>query len=253
MKKITLLLALFLLHTELFSATFHALIVADTTEQKIKRSSSIDIRRMQKAVRMFAKGSQKKLALTVLNGRDTTVQNIEKWFHKSRVGSHDILFFYFTGHGFASNSPQIIWPNLFFKQKKETISMDALQQVLSKKNAQLTIVLSDSCNKFGNANNNHLAMYVQPPSQVDISFYPKSRGLKKLFRHRQGKILASGAIRGTPSFGSDNGGFFTQAFLLSMKAESRRSRPSWKHLFQKTIKLLENAQKPQFRLFIKSK
>jgi hypothetical protein len=79
--------------------------------------------------------------------------------------------------------------------------------------------------------------------------YPESSGLKTLFKHAKGRILASASIRGRTSFGSNNGGWFTNAFLLSLQKETQRSHQSWKHLLKRAKKLLNrHNQFPQFAL-----
>ncbi len=251
MKTIFLSLLLLSLQLPCFSATFHAIIVADTAEQKIQHSSRIDIQRMEKAIRKMARLSGTKLSLTILRGNNVTLPKLKSWYETKIINSHDILFFYFTGHGFALPSQHTIWPNLFFKPKKEAISMENIHQALEKKRARLTLVFSDSCNRFGPVLPNFAYNAVKKQKKIPISFKAKKKGIRKLFRHKRGKILASGAIRGTPSFGSDHGGFFTQAFLLALQDESRRRKPSWNRVFQKAKHLLKYSQKPQYKLYLK--
>lgn len=251
MKKIALSLALFLIHAPLFSSTFHAVVIADTAAADVRPSATVDIKKMSLALKQIAKASKQKLSLTVLSGKKATSTALGNWFHKSRVKSHDTLLFYFTGHGFASTTQPTIWPNMFFKTKKETLSMESVHQALKQKKARLTILLSDSCNKFGNTPIFHRALSKQP--KVKISFSAKKRGLNKLFRKNRGRILASGAVRGTSSYGSNYGGFFTQALLLSLQDESHTSKPSWKRVFQKVNKLLRHAQQPQHKLYLQHK
>lgn len=140
MKTIFLSLLLLSLQLPCFSATFHAIIVADTAEQKIQHSSRIDIQRMEKAIRKMARLSGTKLSLTILRGNNVTLPKLKSWYETKIINSHDILFFYFTGHGFALPSQHTIWPNLFFKPKKEAISMENIHQALEKKRARLTLV-----------------------------------------------------------------------------------------------------------------
>lgn len=250
MRKIILAVALLLLNAQLVATTFHAIVVADTASTDVEKSGNVDIRKMRAALKYIAKASKQKLSLTVLSGHNVTTSRLEEWFHKTNVDPYDTLFFYFTGHGFASTTIPTIWPNIFFMTKKETISMEAIHQALQRKNARLTVLLSDSCNKFGSSPPTVARAFVRP-QKIKVSFSARKRGIQKLFRKNKGRVLASGAIRGTPSYGSDYGGFFTQALLISLKAEAKASNPSWKRVFLKVNELLKHAQQPQFKLFLK--
>ncbi len=243
-----LFLLLFPAHA-LFGVNFHAIVIADTADKIIHNSASVDIKKMSHALKRVARGAGAKLRLKVLSGSHVTIEDLERWYSRVNIRKNDILFFYFTGHGFALQQQNTIWPNLFFRTNKEALAMERLQEVLMRKRARLTIVFSDSCNKFGPVAEYEraIARTLRPP-KVSFDFAPKKKGLKKLFRKRRGKILASGAIKGTPSFGSNYGGYFTQAFLIALEEESRKSKPSWKRLFKKSQKLLEHAQHPQFQL-----
>ncbi len=252
MKKLALTLALFLLNTQLFSSTFHAIVIADTASEDVRQSARIDIKKMRIATKRMARASGKKLALTVLDNHNVTIDKLKKWVIERNVGRHDILFFYFTGHGFASNSSTTIWPNLFFRTNKESVSMQGIKEALENKNARLTIMLSDSCNRYGPSSIPFIRSMTTIP-KINISFPAKKSGLKRLFNKKRGKILASGAVPGTSSYGSDYGGFFTQAFLIAMEDESHTSKPSWRRMFKKTNKLLKNAQTPQSRVYLKKK
>jgi hypothetical protein len=245
-----LLLFLFL-QAELFCATFHAVVIADTFGQDVRHSTTIDVKRMRHAMRRFAKGCKYKLKLTVLDDTRMTVENLERWYAKSHVRKKDIVFFYFTGHGFSSRQHQSIWPDLLFKPNMEVISMERVHEVLRSKRARLTVLLSDSCNKLGPFAPAHRAFRTKKNAAVPIMFAPKRRGIKKLFRSKRGRVLASGAVPGTVSFGSTYGGYFTQGFLIAFQEESHKKRPSWKRIFRRTQALLQSAQKPQYKLFLK--
>ena len=252
MKRLLLLLLLLQAQTLLGSVTFHAVVIADTADKIVHNSASVDIKKVSHAMRKIARGCKAKMKLKVLSGSQVTINDLEAWYQKAHIRKHDILFFYFTGHGFALEKQNTIWPNLFFRTKKEGLPMEQLQEVLMRKKARFTVVFCDSCNKFGpvTPHERAVALSVQPP-KVKFDFAPKKRGLYKMFRKRRGKVLASGAVRGTPSFGSNHGGYFTQAFLIALEEESRRHKPSWKRLFRKSQKLLQHAQQPQFRLYFR--
>lgn len=251
MKKL-LTLFLLLFQTSIFSATFHAVVMADTASDDVKPSATIDIQKMKVALKRIAKAAKRKLKLTILENKSTTIEQLQNWYNNVPVGQWDILFFYFTGHGFALPTQETRWPNLFFKPQHEMVSMASIKEALIKKNARLTILLADSCNKFNM--NQHMARRIvnHKGLKIDISFPAKKRGIEKLFRKKKGLILASGAIKGNPSFASDYGGFFTQAFLLSLQEESHASHPSWNRVFEKVNKLLKNAQTPQHEVHVRS-
>ncbi|MBS0636907.1 MAG: caspase family protein [Verrucomicrobia bacterium] len=250
MKK--LIICLLLLQSYIVAADFHAVVVADTSSNDVRPSATIDIQKMKVALKRIAKCAKRKLKLTVLQNNDTTRDKLQNWFNNAHVGEWDVLFFYFTGHGFALPAQDTRWPNLFFKPQQEIVSMESIKDALISKNARLTIVLSDSCNKYNMAQ--HMARQIvrHQGLKIDISFPASRRGLEKLFRKKKGLILASGATKGNPSFASDYGGFFTQAFLLSLQEESHASHPSWNRVFEKASKLLKNAQTPQHEVNVKS-
>ena len=244
MKKALLFVALCLFQTQIYCSTFHAIVIADTACDDVKNSGLVDIKKMKVALNAISKACRKKLKLTVLQDSHVTGSSVEKWFTNLEVGAGDIVLFYFTGHGFAATNQFTRWPNLFFKTKKEIVAMEMIHNALESKAARLTIVLSDSCNKFANSQ-------IHSAVKVNTSFSAKKGGINRLFNHNKGKILASGAVPGTASFGSDYGGFFTQAFLLALQDESRTSKPNWKRVFAKVHELLKHAQAPQSELHLR--
>ncbi len=245
---IQLALSALLFHSFAVASTFHAIVIADTAEKKVHNSAKIDIKRMKHAVRLFAKASRKKLALSILDGKKVTIEGLQRWYDRRKVKKNDILLFYFTGHGFASRSHATIWPDIFFKSKKEILPLESIKDAFFSKKAQLTLVLSDSCNNF-----QPVRFLSQKRPNVKVTFKPKRRGLKKLFQKKRGQIIASGAMRGTVSYGSDYGGFFTQALLIALQQESSSSKPSWNRVFKKVNELLKQAQKPQYKLYLQNK
>ncbi|EDN71462.1 outer membrane OmpA family protein [Beggiatoa sp. PS] len=64
-----------------------------------------------------------------------------------------------------------------------------------------------------------------------------------LFLNSQGIIMAAGAKRGQNASGDQNGGFFTQGFLTSLKTELESPHPSWDTIMANTKEWVQE-QKP---------
>lgn len=248
-RTISKLLLLIILPVSVFATTFQAIVVADTAEHKVRGSAKADIKLMQKALKVIAKACGKKLKFTLLKDSKVTAKNLDRWLFKSDIAHDDIIFFYFTGHGLASTTFNTIWPDLCFKTKAQRYPLSSIIQVLEQKKARLTIILSDSCNNFAPIIRGHGAVK-KGISIVQKSTSAEKEGIRKLFLHNKGKVYTSGAVRGTTSWGSEYGGYFTQAFLMALQKESLSSKPSWKRLCHNTAALLHGVQQPQFSLFL---
>ena len=194
-----------------------------------------------------------KLHVKELIDNDLTIREFEKWLTQQRVQPDDVLFFYFTGHGFRTDKSPSIWPNLYLPSKKESLASHSLINKILQKGAGLSIILTDCCN-------NVLSIGEPLPffSSLHIKKVRHHKNLlsyKKLFSKSKGVIIASGSRPGKKAYADTfKGGFFTEEFLKSLKSELSKSKPCWRHILKKaksSCQSLPTPQKPQFQVAVK--
>ncbi|GAA4450180.1 hypothetical protein GCM10023189_10490 [Nibrella saemangeumensis] len=125
----------------------------------------------------------------------------------------DVLFFYFTGHGFSTPKRNNDFPLLYLRT--DTTDLAGLHQRLVAKKPRLCISLGDCCNNVLS----DLRKILPNPLQIrGLNTQKDTDILRKLFVETKGDVLIATAKRGeraasTPSIGS----FYTYSWLNALK------------------------------------
>jgi hypothetical protein len=250
MRSIILLLSLSL-HCALCAnsdkKTFHALIACDTNTN-LKESLNNDIVHLKETLRLIAHETGLSLKSKTLTGEDLNRTNLLQWLKSLPHSSQDVVFFYFSGHGFRTEDVKSPWPYLFFISKSEIMPSSQISRFLKKVNSRLTIVLYDCCNGAPAVIPYESAHGQVKNAPLPIRSFP---GLKPLFLETKGMIIASGSSPGQNAYAFKQGGLFTTAFLYSLCTSSNTSNVSWKAILAKSEGLCSKWQKPIFSLKIK--
>ncbi len=235
----------------LTASTIHALIAADTLT-KVKYSSREDIKCMCNALGKIAQETGMQLNLTIASGKKLSKNHITRWVQNVDPEPDDVVFFYFTGHGFRIANSKSKWPELFFVSSKNAKKMTFYIDKLKKKNARLNIVLCDCCNNSLSQDDVQIAKGIgKERRRVPKNYlHPDKYGYKKLFLETSGFIIASGSVPGRSAWTTKSGGLFTRAFLRSLQKETTEQYPNWSHVFKQTSVLCNIMQEPQYQLFI---
>lgn len=219
--------------------TIRALVACDATP-KLRYSTTLDFEEMQLFLRSVAADVKVPLSMRALTRNGVSTQNILNWLKELPSVSNDVIIVYYSGHGARFSGMKSPWPCLAFVQKEEILPIDTILKILAKKQHRLVILLFDCCNSRPR---------VRPPQAVTSkALWTQSplslEGIRKLFLHTKGAIIAVAASPGQPALALKEGGLFTNAFLHSIKKESAQKEASWNSVLRGTIVRCQKAQKP---------
>ncbi|WP_069470740.1 caspase family protein [Candidatus Marithrix sp. Canyon 246] len=221
--------------------TLHAIIIADTNNETVGESVEIDMRNINRLLESIAGNTGLILEPQSIYGNQLNLDNVTQAINKLRVGTNDVVFFYYSGHG-ANTEKGSQWPSMLINNK--LINLDKIITTLSMKKPRFLMVLSDSCNNFiSNISS----------SKSPTRNRPKLENYRKLFLNYRGYIIASSSIPGQRSWGNNHtGGLFTHAFISSLNKNS-----DWHHIMDEATKPhtiytqgRRNTQQPQHTIEI---
>jgi len=236
---IRILILCILSSTLLYGRTVYTIIACDTITP-LRIATEYDLLHMQKMARTTAKLLKASLHLHKKIGKELSLQSIATCLKRVRKAKkHDILLFYYSGHGFQKNNKKSPWPHLFFPHKHEMIGMQAIVKKLTNTKAGLKIILFDCCNNQPQTLNSPLLHKTAPMN------WTLQKASRSLF-HQKGTIVAIGASPGQPALAMTNGSLFTNAFLFSLQTESHKDFVSWQSIFKKTKELCEQRNQTPF-------
>lgn len=230
----------------------HALIAGDTLSN-VRKASVHDLHNIKCELDFIAQSTGLKLRYTELCGRNFTIKQLNNWLLNTHIHSDDIVFFYYTGHGFRTKKNPSVWPTIYLPYEQEALEVDRIIHVFTKRPAALHIIIADCCNNVVSTQHSSSIPKSLPTYRPHHPHYMRE-GYRKLFLHTRGTVIASGSKPGKRSWCSKQaGGVFTNALLSSLKSELAKSNPQWKQILEKTKKRCQQHQKPQFRLQVKEK
>ncbi len=251
MRKITLFLALFCIaggSSTLDAATLHSVIVADTMDESIGDSTAVDLSMMRKETSKIAQYTGLKLRETVLQGRLVEPHILLKVIDKLKVQSDDVVVFYFSGHGFRSDSKtDNPWPNLYFSLRGEGVDLALVKEKIEAKKPRFILAIADVCN-------NEIPDLYSPPLVFKMFRYANSEEImqanyRALFLETEGTLIISSSEAGEFAWGTSYGGLFTLAFLQSLDSAIRSSEyPDWEVILTNAYELVSEDQHPQWEL-----
>jgi hypothetical protein len=102
--------------------TLHAILMADENDAKIGQSCRKDLKIMTENMEQISKGISYQLNTVQLVGLNFTAFALREAIQKLQVGPQDLIFFYYSGHGYnipnnASNYPHLIHGMLYLWMK----------------------------------------------------------------------------------------------------------------------------------------
>jgi len=250
--KILFFLAPFLYFSHLESQIIHAFMVGDTVSQ-IKEASYNDLKHVKKELSEISEATNLPVHYIPLIGTKATSRHLISWIRNTDSTSDDILFFYYTGHGVHPDNLKTIWPCFFLPVKDEVLDSSLVMKELLKRPHQLCIFLADCCNTYVNSRTSNYDFLLDPEPQRSFAMNSSKKSYNKLFLSQKGYIIATGAKPGKRSWCTPQGSIFTNAFLACLKNEVSASNPDWTRLLRKAKKQCKNFQKPQSKVYVKSK
>jgi hypothetical protein len=173
-----------------------------------------------------------------LEGDDTVIEagrgkreRVQSTLNGLSVGSDDVVFFYYSGHG-ANPGEEDRWPILAVEGQSGSnlLKLSDVKNTLQSKNPRLLITMADACNVF-------VEGVTRGGKQVEDN---QPSGFKKLFLNYSGTITASSSMPGQYSFGDpQDGGRFTVQFLESLNQVQASSNPDWETVQEKSTQKIQ--------------
>jgi hypothetical protein len=180
-----------------------------------------------------------------LTNKKYSVQSLHKTLNRIKTSKNDIVIFAYSGHGFSyRNDDKFPFPQLALWEgdaktkaqlRDNSINLEAVFNILQKKNTRLNIVLGDCCNSFV-----EMSRY---EDQEEINFmqyfarWNKSTAVKLFLEAEQSFVVA--ATKKGQLAGSRRGwgGFFTFNLLneISQTLLTRKlENPQWADIWNST-------------------
>jgi hypothetical protein len=251
---IRLFCAIFSLFSLCEAATFHALLIADTNAYHIEEGVKQDLQMIKKEVTQIAKYCEYDLDLIELEGSFATFATFQNELERLKAEPEDLILIYLTGHGFRTHTKDLEknpWANFFFTLDQKGIDFFEIAKKSEEKGAKGLIVIADVCNNY--VFSDKYAPVLVPLVSKDLPL----EGLLKanyqtLFQGLSGTVLVTAAKSGTPALTTQNGGYFTNAFLLVLANQMRGSvEPDWLKLFNLSQLVLGQRQEFYYEIYLR--
>ena len=237
------LLCLVVLSPRAFSEeTVYALLACDTLSD-LKPASEQDLANLKTALQEIAQYSELKAKIHVLANQALTSANIENWLSMAEKVHEGVVLFYYSGHGFRTQSLASSFPYLTFPSRHECYNPDDLLCRLIGSSARLVIIIFDCCNSTGS---NPGSFTRALPKYGGPLLTPP--GYKILFSGSQGRIVAVGSAPGEPAFAYSTGSLYTNSLLQALRSECMTSDATWQRIFDRAAALCAPTQHPYFIL-----
>ena len=202
-----------------WAANLHAILVIDSGDKSIGRMVDLDRKLMDKELNQIAAMTGLNVRKTVLHGNNFKLDKVGAAVNGLKVGSDDVILFYYSGHGFRTKQKTYKWPFFFF-HSNEPLDYAWVIQTLKAKGARLTITLTDACNNVVNAS-------IREPAQYRAKAMVNPDAYKTLFLKSKGYVAATSSIPGETSTATSDGSLFTLSFLKALHEEGAKSNPKW--------------------------
>lgn len=219
--------------------TFHGIVFCNTIDESIGESMKVDMQSMSDKIQTLQTLLEDDYGcdFKVFDGNDCTRANLKSYIDNMEVGSDDVIFTFYGGHGsHAENNASDPWPqylmNSGFENQSNWIPMAEFARWIKEKGARLSIITSNCCNKEQSGT-------TIKPLWADDGRATKLDNLdaekfRKLFAAK-GVVMATSSKLGQYSWCNGYGGLFTCDFIdvLDMVGKGQIV-PDWEEILKKT-------------------
>lgn len=222
--------------------TMHFIMVAATKDKSIGESVVTDLKLAEPEFKNFAKLLKINYQEHIISDNDFSKKNIMNAINSVNPSSNDIVVFFYSGHGFRFDDDKDDYPNMFLTysdegitSNKDYLGVSEVYNMLTKKKARLTIVLTDCCNSYYGATRKEIetsGLHARGRNSYDL------KKLRKLFINSSGSLKVTAAKAGQFALCNTQGGYLLTSFLTNIhSAVSAVSdeEPSWQ-------KIVDNAR-----------
>lgn len=232
------------------AVTFHTILIGDTRDKELRKVIQKDLKHMEKHLdEVFEYLDVDWHQQVIYTGRDTN-STILQDLKNLNIQSDDIVFFYFSGHGFyTGNSKKECWPTLYFSQEDIGIDQSYIMQLILARQPRLFICLADCCNNI--LEEDDIPEIIAKRFKIEPKREGKSLSLQKLFLDARGVILISSAAPEYYAEGTnERGSCFTNCYIktFNQALQINPEKVSWDSILFKTQQMLWETQKPQYQL-----
>ncbi|GAA4419007.1 hypothetical protein GCM10023187_52990 [Nibrella viscosa] len=240
--------------------TFHCIIVADTKISDIGPSCTRDLAAMAGRLDTIARTLGYRFNLVVRNDEQFGPQGLNDALDQINCQPSDVVFFYYSGHGFNKPEDTGEFPYLRLVHPAATVRGDSLireivtlntiriedvHRRLIEKKPRLCVTLSDCCNQILND-----ARGVQTLRPTFRGIYTEKDldMLRRLFSNTEGDVLITTAKRGERALSTSSfGGLYTFSWLDAVQqAEANNNDVTWETLLNDAEQRLQNMLRQNF-------
>ncbi len=247
------LLFLLLFVAPLSAQTFHAILIGDTTDLYVGSSSREDLKLINQKLNEMIEELNLPLKKTLIVGKLVNPSFILSKIQELEFEEDDIVFFYFSGHGFRTETKTSIWPNLLCSNTRAAFDLKNVIDIIEEKNPRLKLFVTDVCNNILKEEKAPM-LISHAPLIRSLSKTNGNVNLAKLFLHTSGTIVVTSSQIGEFAYCTKSGGFFTKSLITSIEKAALLNQASWEDVLQKaseeTEKRTEGSQHPDFLISI---
>ena len=246
------------LHIDQDKPRMYLIAVIDTDDKDIGKRCESDLDEVTFAFEDLAGWLDVEETIKIIKGDEfnkaAVNDAIDNWLPSQQLNKDDIVFFYYSGHGFRYPEDVSEYPRMWLKTSEDqniaTTNLRMEEDIydrIVKMGAGVNIILSDCCNTTAAGDNADYDNVIVPNSPKVAHKRPNSRqansddemdnGDKLFIPEKPFSILATAAAKGEFAGGkAENGGFFTAYFLqaLSKCIYDTEIEPAWENIFDYT-------------------
>lgn len=242
-------------------ATLHALLVGDTYDEDIGQDCQQDLINMKSMLQDASKHTGMKSMVKVVKDQQATTTSILNYLNNLILDKDDVLFLYFSMHGYRTASKKNPWPNLYLGEEGIGIDFHYISQFGKDKMPRLLISIADVCNSYSPEGSIPTITGKLNKKSAAAAEPNIAENYKKLFLNAKGSIVISGSLPGEYSWSTEQGGAFTVSFLRTLRNNIKSSKnPTWNQILKIASQTVEKTsqsfdpnevQHPQVELLLK--
>jgi hypothetical protein len=229
---------------------FYLIIIANTNDPTIGKSSQKDVAGISETFATLTRQAGIQLVPVIVSGDAFNIGNTQRVIDTIKPSANDILFFYYTGHGFRYTNDVSKYPRISFRtnnvqlRSENNLAVEDVYKRLLAKRARVTIVISDCCNEKLGASVPFGMDMLRPRATGTEGLKLNFDHFRKLFLPNQTtSIVIGSASPNQLAVGNPNlGGFFTNFFKAELikSLYSNTGENSWLRI---SLNATENTRK----------
>lgn len=203
---------------------FYLIIIANTNDPYIGKSSQKDLTGVYETFATLTKQAGIGFIPVIVSGDAFNIANTQRAIDTIKPSALDIVFFYYTGHGFRFANDVSKYPRISFRtntmqvRADNNLAVEDVYKTLIAKRAKVTIVISDCCNEKLGASVPFGLDMLRPRATGTEGLKLNYDNFRKLFLPTQTtSIIIGSAAPNQLAVGNPNmGGFFTNFFKAEL-------------------------------------